>query len=297
MNKVKELRIDSTLWATPVRLVNLLDYEPEKISIETENNANNNMRIHNIRYKNGGFYLTINNLRGYFNFNNNLSTLTMLFDDINQQNKYYQVWKDIFKIINGGHGELKLHEKIRLYHNDLPIEQVFKIHSITIVIKSLIEKNIKFYLELSIIVCTNYKTMISIKIKDPPFTYNARLVNILDFNPKKLSIEKVCAINDELERIYYVKYSADPFYLVTDDLKGYLKYFKEKEKNTIELSSLGREKKLKFIIEDHRKRKTYNQIWDKIKELINNIDGVNFRFSDYSRDRDVIKFNTDIPYH
>ena len=44
----------------------------------------------------------------------------MLFDDINQQNKYHQVWKDIFKIINGGHGELKLHEKIRLYYNYLP---------------------------------------------------------------------------------------------------------------------------------------------------------------------------------
>ena len=139
MNKVKELRIDSTLWATPPRLVNLLDFEPEKISFETKNNANNNMNIHNIRYKNGGFYLTINNLTGYFNFNNNLGTLTMLFDNINQQNKYYQVWKDIFKFINGGHGELKLREKIRLYHNDLPIKQVFKIHSITVVFKSLIE--------------------------------------------------------------------------------------------------------------------------------------------------------------
>ena len=28
--------------------------------------------------------------------------------------------------------------------------------------------------------------MISIKIKDPLFTYHARLVNILDFNPKKI---------------------------------------------------------------------------------------------------------------
>ena len=153
MNKVKELRIDSTLWATPARLVNLLDFEPEKISFETKNNANNNMNIHNIRYKNGGFYLTINNLTGYFNFNNNLGTLTMLFDNINQQNKYYQVWKDIFKFINGGHGELKLREKIRLYHNDLPIKQVFKIHSITVVFKSLIEQNNKFYLELSINHC------------------------------------------------------------------------------------------------------------------------------------------------
>ena len=114
MNKVKELRIDSTLWTTPERLVNLFDFEPEKISIETESNANNDMKIHNVRYENGGFYLTINNLRDYFNFSNDLGTLTMLFNYINQQNKYHQVLKDPFKIINGGHGELKLHEKIRL---------------------------------------------------------------------------------------------------------------------------------------------------------------------------------------
>ena len=130
MNKVKELRIDSTLWATPAGLVNLLNFKSEKLSIETEKNANNDMKVRNVRCENGGFYLTIDNLRGYFNFSNNLGTLTMLFDDVNQQNKYHQVWKNIFKIINRGHGELKLHEKIRLYYNDLPIKQVFKIHSI-----------------------------------------------------------------------------------------------------------------------------------------------------------------------
>ena len=97
MNKVKELRIDTPLWATPAKLVNLIDFEPKK-SIETENNTNNNIKVHNIRYENGGFYLTIDNLRGYFNFNNNCGILTMLFDDINKQNKY-QVWKDIFKLL------------------------------------------------------------------------------------------------------------------------------------------------------------------------------------------------------
>ena len=141
MNKVKELRIDSTLWATPARFVNLPDFKAEKLSIKTESNANNDMKIHNVRYENGGFYLTIDNLRGYFNFSNNLGTLTMLFDDINQQNKYHQVWKDIFKIINRGHGELKLHEKDRLYYNDLPIKQVFKIDSILSILKKKIEKN------------------------------------------------------------------------------------------------------------------------------------------------------------
>ena len=153
MNKVKELRIDSTSWATPSKIINLLNFKPEKLSIETESNTNNDMKVHNVRYENGGFYLTIDNLRGYFNFSNNLGTLTMLFDGINQQNKYHQVWKDIFETINGGHGELKLHEKNRLYYNDLPIKQVLKIHSITVVIKSLIEKYNKFYLELSINHC------------------------------------------------------------------------------------------------------------------------------------------------
>ena len=93
--------------------------------------------------------------------------------------------------------------------------------------------------------------MISIKIKDSIFTYHARLVNILDFNPEELSIEKVHAINDELERIYFVKYDGDPCYLIIDDLKGYFKYSKEKdtteltaEPSSSERNSLERRKEL-----------------------------------------------------
>ena len=51
--------------------------------------------------------------------------------------------------------------------------------------------------------------------------------------------------------------------------------------------------KLKFIIEDQKRAKIYNQIWDKIKELINSVDDVNFGFSDYFRDHGVIRFDTD----
>ena len=106
MDKVKELKIDSTLWATPSKIVNLLDFKPENLSIETKSNTNNDTKVHQVRYENGGFYLTIDNLRGYFNFSNNLGTLNMLFADNDQQNKYHQVWKEILKIINGGHGKL-----------------------------------------------------------------------------------------------------------------------------------------------------------------------------------------------
>ena len=135
------------------KIINLLDFKPEKLSTETKNNSNNNIKVHHVRYENGGFYLTIDNIRGYFNFSNNLGTLNMIFANDDQQNKYHQIWKEILKIINGGNGELKLHEKIRLFDNDLAVKRVFKILSITIAIKSLIEKNNKFYLELSLNHC------------------------------------------------------------------------------------------------------------------------------------------------
>ena len=49
--------------------------------------------------------------------------------------------------------ELKIHEKIRLFDSNLPIEKIIEIPSVTIAIKSLIEKDNKFYLELSLNHC------------------------------------------------------------------------------------------------------------------------------------------------
>ena len=88
----------------------------------------------------------------------------MIFANDEQKNKYHLVRKEILKIINGGYSELKLHEKIRLFDVDLPIEHVFKIPSITIVIRSLIEKNNKFYLELCIVSIKLKHRLVSAKL-------------------------------------------------------------------------------------------------------------------------------------
>ena len=53
--RIRELKIDSTLWATPAKIINLLDFKPEKLSIETEINTNNDIKVHQVRYENGGF--------------------------------------------------------------------------------------------------------------------------------------------------------------------------------------------------------------------------------------------------
>ena len=55
MNKVKELKIGSTLWAKPAKLVNLLDFKPEKLSIKIENDKLITIITHQVRYENGGF--------------------------------------------------------------------------------------------------------------------------------------------------------------------------------------------------------------------------------------------------
>ena len=97
-----------------------------------------------MRYENGGFYLTIDNIKSYFSFsNNNIVLLDMIFSNDHQKNKYHQVWKEIFKIVHPkelGNEELKIHEKIILSDSDIPTDKIIKIPSVTIVIKSLLEK-------------------------------------------------------------------------------------------------------------------------------------------------------------
>ena len=153
MNNIRELKSYSTLWAKSTKLVNLLDFKPEKLRIKTENDKLIKTITQQVRYENGGFYLTIDSLKGYFGFIDNSATnvvLNMIFSNDDQKNIYHQLWKEIFKIVDNGNEELKLHEKIVLSDSDIPTDEMIKISSVTIVIKSLIEKNNKFYLELAL---------------------------------------------------------------------------------------------------------------------------------------------------
>ena len=151
--RIKQLKIDSTFWADPKRIINLLDFDPKKLSIYTDASSKDLIEVYEVGYDNGGFYLVIDDIKGCFNVGDNVGSILNLILTDDQINKYYQVWKEIFKKVNDRNGELILHEKIRLIDSNFPIEKIFKIHSITIVIKSLIEKDNKFYLELALNRC------------------------------------------------------------------------------------------------------------------------------------------------
>ena len=156
--RIKELKIDSTLWADPKRIINLLDFDSKKLSIYTELNTSDAsskdlIEVYEVRYDNGEFYLVIDDIKGCFNVDDNVGSILNLILTDDQKNKYRQVWKEIFKNVNDRNGELILHKKIRLIDSNFPIKKIFKIHSVTIVIKSLIEKDNKFYLELALNRC------------------------------------------------------------------------------------------------------------------------------------------------
>ena len=112
--------------------------------------------------------------------------------------------------------------------------------------------------------------MISLDIKNRLFTLFAKVVNIVDFNPKRLNIQKEGS--GEL-CIYYIKYNKDPFYLVIDDLKG---YFEENNDN-------------KYLTMSKSQKMLYTRIWEEIKKVLNEVD----EFSNYDKNYDVISFDND----
>ena len=90
--RIKELKIDSTLWTDSKRIINLLDFDPKKLGIYTELNSISNtpdasskdlIDIHQVRCEDGGFYLTIDNIKGYFKLEDNINGIldVILTDD------------------------------------------------------------------------------------------------------------------------------------------------------------------------------------------------------------------------
>ena len=125
INKVEELKFDSTLWATRAKLVNLLDFKPEKLSIKIENNKLMKTITDQVRYENGGFYLTIDNLKGYFGFIDNSTTnvaLNMTFSTDDQKINIIKYGKKFLKLLIMEMENLKLHEKVVLSDSDIPTE-------------------------------------------------------------------------------------------------------------------------------------------------------------------------------
>ena len=93
---IKELKIDSTSWAGPKTIINLLDFDPKKLGIYTDATSKDLIEVYEVRYDNGGFYLVIDDIKGCFNVDDNVGSILNLILTDDQKNKCHQVWKEIF---------------------------------------------------------------------------------------------------------------------------------------------------------------------------------------------------------
>ena len=110
--------------------------------------------------------------------------------------------------------------------------------------------------------------MKTLSIKNYVHSYSpVKLVNLIDFDPKKLDINK--AGTEELG-IYYVKYDDAPFYLVVDDVKGF-----------IEENSGDKYLTVSFLNKDFM----YDRVWKKIGGLCGVV-------NDFDKDYNVIMFES-----
>ena len=148
ISEIKKLSIDSTLWAKPTEIVLLDDIDLNKLSIKGKYISKYDLIDYTIRYDGGGF----NDLEGYFDFNNNIGFLELIFKDESQESLYNKIWDRV--INNEGNKIIKNNKKNRLNSDDLPSGNKFKISTITIVIKSIVKKDNKYYPQISLNNCT-----------------------------------------------------------------------------------------------------------------------------------------------
>ena len=105
-------------------------------------------------------------------------------------------------------------------------------------------------------------------IKNYVHSYSpVKLVNLIDFDPKELGINKV---GTEELGIYYVKYDDAPFYLVVDDVKG---FFQE--------NSGAKYLTVSFV----NKEFMYDRVWKEIGRLCGLV-------NDFDKDYNVIMFES-----
>ena len=107
MNEIKKITIHSTLWAKPIEVVELDDVILNKLSVKGKYILKYDLIDYAIKYDGGDFWLYIDDLEGYFNFNNGIGFLEIMFKDAEQERLYQKIWEQIIDNVDNDGGLLK----------------------------------------------------------------------------------------------------------------------------------------------------------------------------------------------
>ena len=105
---IKKLKTDSTLWTTPKRIINLLDFDLKKLGIYTKLNSISNtpdvssqdlIEVYEVRYDDGGFYLVTDDITGYFNVDDNVGGILNMILTEDQKINIIKYGKKFLKML------------------------------------------------------------------------------------------------------------------------------------------------------------------------------------------------------
>ena len=107
MSEVKKLSIHSTLWTEPIEIVGIKDVVLNKLNVKSKYLLKYDLTDYAIKYDGGGFWLYLGDLEGYFDFNNNIGFLKIIFKDAEQEKLYDRIWDQIINNIDDNGRVLK----------------------------------------------------------------------------------------------------------------------------------------------------------------------------------------------
>ena len=100
MNEIKKLNIHSTLWEDPIEIVGIKDVVLNKLNVKSKYVLECDLTDYAINYDGGGFWIYIYDLEGYFEFDNGIGFLQIIFKDAEEERLYDRIWDQIIDNID-----------------------------------------------------------------------------------------------------------------------------------------------------------------------------------------------------
>ena len=88
MSEIKKLSIHSTLWKDPIEIVEINDVVLNKLNVKGKYVLKYDLTDYDIKNDRGGFWLYIDDLEGYFEFDNGIGFLQIILNKMRNKKDY-----------------------------------------------------------------------------------------------------------------------------------------------------------------------------------------------------------------
>ena len=147
--KMKLLSIkDTNTYCPPVKLVNLIDFDPEKLGINVV--GSDELSIYYVTYDNAPFYLVVDEAKRFIEENSGAKYLTVSFRSKNYI--YDNLWKEIKKLC-GVKNDFDKDFNVIIFESDDDVSGMINISTMTIIVKAVFKDGVNYFPRVCLSYC------------------------------------------------------------------------------------------------------------------------------------------------